>query len=174
MICHSANPASKPWQKRLNVLNTLFVDRANCIVFCAAGLVGPAVACLCLSANVRASFRLSVLLKPPAKQTYFFTFSQCVIIIKRKSTEHYFCFTLKHINNKGSPEFWCLVRATLEPVYTKCQRQRCDYACDSVLIENSRVAWKWVANPFWSNSIVFNENRIASIITVLTLGINGP
>ena len=33
-----------------------------------------------------------------------------------------------------------------------------------------------VANPFWSNSIVFNENRITSIIAavMLTLGINGP
>ena len=32
------------------------------------------------------------------------------------------------------------------------------------------------ANPFWSNSIVFNENRIASVISALmmTLGINGP
>ena len=54
--------------------------------------------------------------------------------------------------------------------------QRCDDACDSALIENSGVAWKWVANPFWSDSIVFNESRISSVITALTLtlGLNGP
>ena len=67
-------------------------------------------------------------------------------------------------------------RSLLGPVYTKRQRQRHDDACDSVLIENSGVTWKWVANPFWSESIVFNEKRIASIITLLmlTLGVNGP
>ena len=62
------------------------------------------------------------------------------------------------------------------PVYTKRQHQRCDDACDFVLIENSGVASKWVANLFWSDFIVFNENRIASIIAALTLtlGVNGP
>ena len=30
----------------------------------------------------------------------------------------------------------------LGPVYTKCQRQRCDDACESVLIENKGVTWK--------------------------------
>ena len=49
-------------------------------------------------------------------------------------------------------------------------------AYDSVLIENSGVPWKWVANPFWRDSIVFNENRITSVIAALTLtlSINGP
>ena len=64
----------------------------------------------------------------------------------------------------------------LGPVYTKRQRQCCNDACDSVLIENSGVACKWVVNPFWSDTTVFNENRIASVIAglTLTLGINGP
>ena len=55
-------------------------------------------------------------------------------------------------------------------------RQLCDEACNSVFIENSGVAQKWVATPFWSDSIVFNENRITSLIAALTLtlGINGP
>ena len=49
-------------------------------------------------------------------------------------------------------------------------------ATDSVLIGNSGVACKWVATPFWSDSIIFNENGIVSIIAALTLmlGINGP
>ena len=34
-------------------------------------------------------------------------------------------------------------------------------------IENSGVAWKWVANPIWSDSIVINENRIASVVAAL-------
>ena len=55
-------------------------------------------------------------------------------------------------------------------------RQRCDDACDSVLIENNGIAPDWVCNPFSSDSIVFNENRIASVIVelTLTLGVNGP
>ena len=52
----------------------------------------------------------------------------------------------------------------LGPIYTKRQRQRCDDACDSVLIENNSVAPEWVCNPFSSISIDFNENRIASVI----------
>ena len=61
-------------------------------------------------------------------------------------------------------------------VYSKRQRQICDDACDSVLIENSGVASKWVANLFWSDFIVFNENTITSVFTALTLtlGVNGP
>ena len=64
----------------------------------------------------------------------------------------------------------------LGPIYTKRQRQRCDDACDSVLIENNRVAPEWGCNLFSSDSFVFNENRIASVITALTLilGVNGP
>ena len=43
-------------------------------------------------------------------------------------------------------------------------RLRCGCARDSVLIENSEVTWKWIANPFCSDSIVFNENRIVSMM----------
>ena len=68
------------------------------------------------------------------------------------------------------------VKAHLEPIYTKRQRQRCDDACDSVLIENNRVAPEWDCNPFSSDSTVFNEYRIASVKAALTrtLGVNGP
>ena len=43
-------------------------------------------------------------------------------------------------------------------------------------IEANGVSSKWVANPIWTNSIVFNENRIASVIATFTLmlGVNGP
>ena len=47
-------------------------------------------------------------------------------------------------------------------------QQLCDDASDSVLIENNGVTWKWVTTPFWSDSIVCNENRIASIIAELS------
>ena len=67
-------------------------------------------------------------------------------------------------------------KTPLGPVYTKRQRQCCDDACDSVLIENNGVAPEWVRNPFSSDSTVLNENKIASIIAALTLplGVNGP
>ena len=47
-------------------------------------------------------------------------------------------------------------------------QQLCYDASDTVLIENNGVARKWVATPFWSYSIVFNENTIASIIAELS------
>ena len=64
-------------------------------------------------------------------------------------------------------------------------QQLCDYASDNVIIENNGVSRKWVAIPFWSDSIVFNESSITSIkeccnthrvVTVLTLmlSVNGP
>ena len=37
-----------------------------------------------------------------------------------------------------------------------------------LFIGNNSIAWKWVATQFWSDSIVFNENRIASIIAELS------
>ena len=54
--------------------------------------------------------------------------------------------------------------------------QRCDNTSDIGLIENKGVAPKWVATLFWSDSIVFNESSIASVITVfmLALSVNGP
>ena len=61
-------------------------------------------------------------------------------------------------------------------LYTERQRQRCNEASDTALIENNGVTPKWVATPFWSDSIVFNENSIASIVTALTLrlSVNWP
>ena len=61
----------------------------------------------------------------------------------------------------------------LGPIYTKHQlgiqlQQRCDDACDSVLIEYNGVAPEWGCNPFSSDSTVFNKNRIASVIAELS------
>ena len=56
----------------------------------------------------------------------------------------------------------------LGPIYTKRQRQRSDDTYDSVLIENNGVAPEWGCNPFSSDSTVFNENRIASVIAELS------
>ena len=39
-----------------------------------------------------------------------------------------------------------------------------DDASNTVLIENNGVTWKWVTTPNRSDSFVFNENRIASVI----------
>ena len=49
--------------------------------------------------------------------------------------------------------------------FTSKTPQLCDDTRDTVLIENNGVTQKWVATPFWSDSIVFHENTIASIIT---------
>ena len=43
-----------------------------------------------------------------------------------------------------------------------------DNDSDTVLIENNGVAPDWGYNPFLSNSIVFNEDGIASIIAELS------
>ena len=73
---------------------------------------------------------------------------------------------------------WCKTghKVTIRARYTKRQRQRFDDACDSVLIENNGVTPESVCNPFQSDSTVFNENRIASVIEalMLMLGVNGP
>ena len=51
---------------------------------------------------------------------------------------------------------------------------------DTAVIEHNGVTPKWVptpfCNPFWSDSIVFNQSSIASVIAalMLTLGVNGP
>ena len=55
----------------------------------------------------------------------------------------------------------------LGSIYTKHLQQLCDDASDTVLIENNRIAWKWVAATFRIDSIVFNENNIASVIAEL-------
>ena len=51
------------------------------------------------------------------------------------------------------------------------QSQRCDDPSNSHLIENDKTKWsrsRMVCNPFWSDSIVFNEITTASIITART------
>ena len=48
-------------------------------------------------------------------------------------------------------------------------RQFCDDASNIVLIENNGDA-----THFQSDSIVFNENSLVSIIAQLTLGVNRP
>ena len=56
-------------------------------------------------------------------------------------------------------------------------RPLCDDASYSVLIENNGVTEKWIATILWSNTIIFNENIIASVMAEwlkLTLGVNGP
>ena len=51
---------------------------------------------------------------------------------------------------------------------------------DTPVIENNGVTPKWVpapfCDPFWSDSIVFNQSSIASVIAalMLTLSVNGP
>ena len=52
------------------------------------------------------------------------------------------------------------------PVYTEHQRQRCDDATDTALIENNGVTRKWVATPIWSHSIAFSQSNITSVIVV--------
>ena len=74
------------------------------------------------------------------------------------------------INQTLSRESSLMERAPLGPVYTKRQRQcfhKSAMTLVILLIENNGVAWKRVATPIWSNSIVFNENNIVSIITEL-------
>ena len=46
-------------------------------------------------------------------------------------------------------------------------RQLYNDASDTVLIENNEVAPDWGCNPFSSDSIIFNENSIASVIAEL-------
>ena len=57
------------------------------------------------------------------------------------------------------------------PVYTKHQSQHWDNSAMTLAILFSLktiVVQKWVPTPFWSDSIVFNENRIASLIAELS------
>ena len=52
------------------------------------------------------------------------------------------------------------VMAYLHQASTSTLRQCCDYARDIALIENNGVDPN--CNPFWDESIVFNQNSIAS------------
>ena len=60
------------------------------------------------------------------------------------------------------------VRARLHQASASMLRQRCDDACDSVLIENNGVAPEWGCNLFSSDSTYFNENKIVSVIAALS------
>ena len=53
------------------------------------------------------------------------------------------------------------IRMYLGPVYTKCQMmwQLRNDASSTILMENNGVAQTWVAIPFWSDSIVFNDKE---------------
>ena len=68
------------------------------------------------------------------------------------------------------------VRAHLHQASASTLGQLSNDASDSVLIENNGVAPEWGCNPFSSDSIVFIENRIASVVAalMLMLGVNAP
>ena len=71
------------------------------------------------------------------------------------------------------------IRAHSHQASASMLQQFCNDTSNTVLIENNGVAWKWVAAPFWSDSIVFNGNSFASVIAglsalTLTLGVNRP
>ena len=72
--------------------------------------------------------------------------------------------------------FFLRLQGPFTPSVRSILQQLCDDASDTVLIENYGVTSDGVCNPFSSDSIVFNENSIASIIAALmpTLGVNGP
>ena len=55
----------------------------------------------------------------------------------------------------------------LWPIYTKRQRLFCNDVNDSALFDNNRVTSEWDSNPFSSDSVVINENKITSFITEL-------
>ena len=56
------------------------------------------------------------------------------------------------------------LRARLHQVSASMLPQLCDDTSDTVLIENSEVTPEGDCNPFLSDSIIFNENSIASVI----------
>ena len=59
------------------------------------------------------------------------------------------------------------IRARLHLASESTLQQLCDDTSNTVLIENNGVTPEWGCNPFSSDSIVFNENSMASVITVL-------
>ena len=64
------------------------------------------------------------------------------------------------------------VNTPLWPIYIKHQHQCCHNSAMTLvilfLIENNRVTLEWGCNPFWSNTIVLNENSIHSTIAELS------
>ena len=59
------------------------------------------------------------------------------------------------------------LRARLHQASKSMLWKLCDDTGDTALIENNGVASEWGCNPFSSDSIVFNENSIASVIAEL-------
>ena len=68
----------------------------------------------------------------------------------------------------SSKPMWLVFRACLHKTSASILWQLCDDPSNSVLIENDRIAPEWGCNPFSSDSIVFNENRITSAIAELS------
>ena len=64
----------------------------------------------------------------------------------------------------------------LRHVYLEGQHQRYDDASDTAVVENDGMTPNGGCNPFWSDSIVFNQSSISSIIAalMLTLSVNRP
>ena len=65
-------------------------------------------------------------------------------------------------------------RARLHQASESMLRQLCNDASYTVLIEKNGVVWKWVAIRFWSDSIVFNENSVTSVIAIVIVMIFKP
>ena len=59
-------------------------------------------------------------------------------------------------------------KSHLHEAWASTLQQLCGDASDTVLIENTGVAPKWGCNPFSSDLIVSNVNRIAIIIAELS------
>ena len=59
-------------------------------------------------------------------------------------------------------------RVRLHQASASMPQQLCDDASNSVLIENNVVAPDWGCNPFSSDTVVFNENRITRMIAELS------
>ena len=62
------------------------------------------------------------------------------------------------------------LKARLHQTSQSTLRQLCDDASDTVLVEHNGVTLEWGCNPFLSDSIVFNDNSIASVIPELLQG----
>ena len=71
------------------------------------------------------------------------------------------------------------VRDHLHQASPSMPRQLYDDASDSVLIEHNGVTPDWGCNTFSSNTVVFKDNRITSVMAkfaaalMLTLSVNG-
>ena len=64
--------------------------------------------------------------------------------------------------------FFSSLRPRLYQASASTLQKPCDDASDTVFIENNGVTPEWGYNPFSSDSIVFNENIIASVIAELS------